>query len=201
LTRRRAGGMSTATLATLAIPRSLRACLAAKHRSAAGRRLRPALVASAEMPSSGGGGGARQPLDAVRAIETASDGQRSDLAVVLVTPQIPGNTGTIARTCAAARVPLHLVGPLGFDLTDAQLKRAGLDYWNSVCVRVQDDWDAFHAYWRDVLGSPGRLVAFSKFGARPHAEEGAYKSGDWLLFGTFIFNLCIYFSPTYGQLV
>lgn len=138
------------------------------------------------MPSSGGGG-ARQPLDAVRAIETASDGQRSDLAVVLVTPQIPGNTGTIARTCAAARVPLHLVGPLGFDLTDAQLKRAGLDYWNSVCVRVHDDWDAFHAYWRDILGSPGRLVAFSKFGARPHAEEGAYKSGDWLLFGTFIF--------------
>lgn len=175
--------MSTATLATLAIPRSLRACLAAKHRPAAGRRLRPALVASAEIPPSSGGGGARQPLDAVRAIETASDGQRSDLAVVLVTPQIPGNTGTIARTCAAARVPLHLVGPLGFDLTDAQLKRAGLDYWNSVCVRVHDDWDAFHAYWRDVLGAPGRLVAFSKFGARPHAEEGAYRSGDWLLFG------------------
>ena len=183
MTRRRAGGMSTATLATLAIPRSLRACLAAKHRPAAGRRLRPALVASAEIPPSSGGGGARQPLDAVRAIETASDGQRSDLAVVLVTPQIPGNTGTIARTCAAARVPLHLVGPLGFDLTDAQLKRAGLDYWNSVCVRVHDDWDAFHAYWRDALGAPGRLVAFSKFGARPHAEEGAYRSGDWLLFG------------------
>ena len=110
MTRRRAGGMSTATLATLAIPRSLRACLAAKHRPAAGRRLRPALVASAEIPPSSGGGGARQPLDAVRAIEIASDGQRSDLAVVLVTPQIPGNTGTIARTCAAARVPLHLVG-------------------------------------------------------------------------------------------
>ena len=186
MTRRRAGGMSTATLATLAtlaIPRSLRACLAAKHRPAAGRRLRPALVASADLEPSSGGGGARQPLDAVRAIETASESQRSDLAVVLVTPQIPGNTGTIARTCAAARVPLHLVGPLGFDLTDAQLKRAGLDYWNSVCVRVHDDWDAFHAYWRDVLGAPGRLVAFSKFGARPHAEEGAYKSGDWLLFG------------------
>ena len=100
-----------------------------------------------------------------------------------MTPQIPGNTGTIARTCAASRVPLHLVGPLGFDLTDSQLKRAGLDYWNSVCVRVHDDWDAFHVYWRDTLKSPGRLVAFSKFGARPHAEEGAYEPGDWLLFG------------------
>ena len=54
---------------------------------------------------------------------------------------------------------------------------------NSVCVKVHDDWDAFHAYWRDDLGSPGRLVAFTKFGAKPHAEEGAYKPGDWLLFG------------------
>lgn len=123
---------------------------------------------------------AAQPLDAV---EVADDNQRRDLAVVLVSPQIPGNTGTIARTCAATRVPLHLVGPLGFTLEDSQLKRAGLDYWNSVCVKVHDDWPAFHSYWRDELGSPGRLVAFSKFGARPHAEEGAYRKGDWLLFG------------------
>jgi tRNA (cytidine/uridine-2'-O-)-methyltransferase len=123
---------------------------------------------------------AAQPSDAV---EVADDNQRRDLAVVLVSPQIPGNTGTIARTCAATRVPLHLVGPLGFTLEDSQLKRAGLDYWNSVCVKVHDDWPAFHSYWRDELGSPGRLVAFSKFGARPHAEEGAYRKGDWLLFG------------------
>ena len=121
--------MSTAALATLAIPRGLRACLraglASRHR-ASGRRLRP-------VAADDGGSGKQQPLDAVRAIETASDTQRNDLAVVLVTPQIPGNTGTIARTCAASRVPLHLVGPLGFDLTDSQLKRAVLDYWNSVC--------------------------------------------------------------------
>ena len=63
------------------------------------------------------------------AVEVADEDQRRDLAIVLVNPQIPGNTGTIARTCAATRVPLHLVGPLGFELTDAQLKRAGLDYW------------------------------------------------------------------------
>jgi tRNA (cytidine/uridine-2'-O-)-methyltransferase len=50
-------------------------------------------------------------------------------------------------------------------------------------VEVHDDWDAFHRYWQDDLGAPGRLVAFSKFGARPHAEEGAYRAGDWLLFG------------------
>ena len=119
----------------------------------------------------------------VRAIETASDAQRKDLHVVLVTPKIPGNTGCIARTCAASRVPLHLVAPLGFSLDDAQLKRAGLDYWKSVCVKVHDDWDAFYAYWRELGDERGRLVAFSKFGARPHAEDGAYRPGDWLLFG------------------
>ena len=182
MTRRRAGGMSTATLATLAIPRSLRACLAAKHRPAAGRRLRPALVASAETPSSGGGG-ARQPLDAVRAIETASDEPAIGPRRRPRHAADPGQHRHDRANVRRGQGTLHLVGPLGFDLTDAQLKRAGLDYWNSVCVRVHDDWDAFHAYWRDALGAPGRLVAFSKFGARPHAEEGAYKSGDWLLFG------------------
>jgi tRNA (cytidine/uridine-2'-O-)-methyltransferase len=80
-------------------------------------------------------------------------------------------------------VPLHLVAPLGFSLDDAQLKRAGLDYWKSVCVKVHDDWDAFYAYWRELGDERGRLVAFSKFGARPHAEDGAYRPGDWLLFG------------------
>ena len=131
----------------------------------------------------GGGGDAMGPNVTVRAIETASDAQRKDLHVVLVTPKIPGNTGCIARTCAASRVPLHLVAPLGFSLDDAQLKRAGLDYWKSVCVKVHDDWDAFYAYWRELGDERGRLVAFSKFGARPHAEDGAYRPGDWLLFG------------------
>ncbi|MEN9207604.1 MAG: TrmH family RNA methyltransferase, partial [Gloeomargarita sp. GMQP_bins_14] len=51
------------------------------------------------------------------------------LHVVLVQPQIPPNTGNIARTCAATRTPLHLIGPLGFELSDRYLKRAGLDYW------------------------------------------------------------------------
>mmetsp|Transcript_36522 Transcript_36522/g.58654 ORF Transcript_36522/g.58654 Transcript_36522/m.58654 type:complete len:209 (+) Transcript_36522:144-770(+) len=138
---------------------------------------------SARASSGGSGDSAAAAPWTGDGIEVASENQRRDLAVVLVNPQIPGNTGTIARTCAATRVPLHLVGPLGFDLTDSQLKRAGLDYWNSVCVKVHDDWGAFHRYWRDDLGAPGRLVAFSKFGARPHAEEGAYLPGDWLLFG------------------
>ena len=92
----------------------------------------------------------------MRGVELADEAQRRDLTVVLVSPQIPGNTGTIARTCAATQVPLHLVGPLGFTLEDAQLKRAGLDYWSSVCVRVHADWEAFHVYWRHERGAPGR---------------------------------------------
>lgn len=64
------------------------------------------------------------------------DWQRSDLHLVLVHPQIPQNTGTIARTCAATAISLHLVGPLGFALDSKQLKRAGLDYWSKVRVLV-----------------------------------------------------------------
>ena len=119
----------------------------------------------------------------VRGVELASNSQRDDLTVVLVNPQIPGNTGTIARTCAATQVPLHLVNPI-FELDDAKLKRAGLDYWNSVCVRVHESYDEFYRYWSEELGGPGRLVAFSKFGGKSHCARGAYKSSDWLLFGS-----------------
>jgi tRNA (cytidine/uridine-2'-O-)-methyltransferase len=142
---------------------------------------RPPLAASSSSSSSSSS--PPSPVGGTPSPSASDEHQRRDLAVVLVHPQIPGNTGTIARTCAATRVPLHLVGPLGFELSDARLKRAGLDYWHSVCVRVHEDWDAFARYWRDDLGAPGRLVAFSKFGARPHAEPGAYRAGDWLLFG------------------
>jgi tRNA (cytidine/uridine-2'-O-)-methyltransferase len=121
----------------------------------------------------------------IRGIELATETQRKDLTVVLVRPQIPGNTGTIARTCAATQVPLHLVGPLGFQLDDAKLKRAGLDYWHSVCVRVHDDYDAFYKYWLSIEESKrGRLIAFSKFGGKSHCERKAYEKGDWLLFGS-----------------
>jgi len=67
---------------------------------------------------------------------------RSDINLVLVHPLIPQNTGTTARTCAATGVGLHLVGPLGFELDDRKLKRAGLDYWDFVTVQVHADWEA-----------------------------------------------------------
>lgn len=65
------------------------------------------------------------------------------LHVVLVEPEIPANTGNIARTCAATGSVLHLVKPLGFDISDKAVKRAGLDYWHLVDVRVYEDLDDF----------------------------------------------------------
>jgi len=64
------------------------------------------------------------------------------IEVVLVQPEIPQNTGSIARMCAATGVKLHLVGPLGFSLDDRYLKRAGLDYWPDVCLGVHRDFES-----------------------------------------------------------
>lgn len=106
----------------------------------------------------------------------------SGLRVVLVHPQIPGNTGTIARTCAATATPLHLVAPLGFDIDDKAVKRAGLDYWPYVFVKCHESWEEFYEFFKQQEG-PRRLVGFSKKGANVHTEAGAYRPGDWLLFG------------------
>lgn len=89
----------------------------------------------------------------------------SVLDVVLVQPEIPQNTGSVARMCAATGVRLHLVGPLGFSLDDKYLKRAGLDYWKHVCMGVHGDLDALLATFR------GRPIWFlSKKGERRYTE-------------------------------
>ncbi len=67
------------------------------------------------------------------------------IAVVLYQPEIPPNTGNIARTCAATGTPLHLIGPMGFSLEDRYLKRAGLDYWDQLALTVHEDWEHFLA--------------------------------------------------------
>jgi tRNA (cytidine/uridine-2'-O-)-methyltransferase len=74
-----------------------------------------------------------------------ADDAQPPLHVVLVQPEIPPNTGSIARLCAATRCRLHLVRPLGFSLDDRYLKRAGLDYWPHVDLHVHESWTAFHA--------------------------------------------------------
>lgn len=97
--------------------------------------------------------------------------------VVLVEPEIPPNTGSIARLCAATDTPLHLVGRLGFSLEDRYLRRAGLDYWPHVRLAV-------HANWSDFLVTrrPARLLGFSSHGAESYTRI-AFRPDDALVFG------------------
>ncbi|MGL5080447.1 MAG: tRNA (cytidine(34)-2'-O)-methyltransferase [Microcoleaceae cyanobacterium] len=99
--------------------------------------------------------------------------------VVLVQPQIPPNAGNIARTCAATRTELHLVGPLGFEISDRELKRAGLDYWPYVPLKVHVTLDQFQAYCRH---HQGRWIGFSTKGQQSYTQL-SYQATDWLLFG------------------
>ncbi|MDO4670846.1 MAG: tRNA (uridine(34)/cytosine(34)/5-carboxymethylaminomethyluridine(34)-2'-O)-methyltransferase TrmL [Aerococcus sp.] len=69
--------------------------------------------------------------------------------IVLYQPEIPANTGNIARTCAGTDTHLHLIRPLGFKTDDKHLKRAGLDYWNNVAITYHDDLESFMAYLND----------------------------------------------------
>jgi len=99
--------------------------------------------------------------------------------IVLVNPEIPPNTGNIARTCAATDTPLHLVMPLGFELSDRYLKRAGLDYWPHVDLHLHESLSAF---WQVVEENGGRQIGFSAKASEPYTDI-SYTSDDWLLFG------------------
>ena len=102
---------------------------------------------------------------------------RPPLHIVLVEPSIPPNTGNIARLCAATATILHLVGPLGFDLSEKQLRRAGLDYWDAVEIRV-------HPHLPDYLQeyAAARKILFSTSGPQAHWDI-SYRAGDHLVFG------------------
>jgi tRNA (cytidine/uridine-2'-O-)-methyltransferase len=102
------------------------------------------------------------------------------LNVVLVSPQIPPNTGNVARTCAVTGSRLHLVGPIGFDLSEKSLRRAGLDYWRDVNPEVYHGWRDFED--RALRGDPGRLRLFTARATRS-ALGAAYRPGDFLVFG------------------
>ncbi|WP_050182248.1 tRNA (uridine(34)/cytosine(34)/5-carboxymethylaminomethyluridine(34)-2'-O)-methyltransferase TrmL [Domibacillus robiginosus] len=85
--------------------------------------------------------------------------------VVLYQPEIPANTGNIARTCAATGTPLHLIRPLGFSTDDKMLKRAGLDYWEFVDITYYDSLEEFFE-----KNSNGHMYYLSKFGKQDHAK-------------------------------
>lgn len=97
--------------------------------------------------------------------------------VVLYEPEIPPNTGSVARLCAATLTPLHLIEPLGFKIDDKHLKRAGLDYWKFVDLHVHKSWGDFIA-----CQTPRRLLYFSKK-AEPSYTEVCYEDSDYLVFG------------------
>jgi tRNA (cytidine/uridine-2'-O-)-methyltransferase len=99
--------------------------------------------------------------------------------VVLYQPQIPPNTGNVARTCAATATELHLIEPLGFLIDDRQLRRAGLDYWPLVPLTVHPDLQAFLAHHR---GQGGRLIALSSHADQTY-DSFCFRPDDWLLFG------------------
>jgi tRNA (cytidine/uridine-2'-O-)-methyltransferase len=100
--------------------------------------------------------------------------------VVLVNPQIPPNTGNIARTCAATGTELHLVGPLGFEISDRYLKRAGLDYWPYVKLHCHESLEAFLAVHQQ---RGGRWLGFS-VGGNFNYVNFQFQASDWLLFGS-----------------
>ncbi|MBV8727031.1 MAG: tRNA (cytidine(34)-2'-O)-methyltransferase [Candidatus Eremiobacteraeota bacterium] len=97
--------------------------------------------------------------------------------IALVEPQIPPNTGNVARLCAATGCALHLVEPLGFRIDDRELKRAGLDYWESVDLKLHSSLDEFMS----ATAAQSRWF-FSTHGTRNYAD-GNYALGDFLIFG------------------
>lgn len=98
--------------------------------------------------------------------------------IVLVEPEIPQNTGSIARTCAATRTPLHLVGKLGFEISEKRVRRAGLDYWPYVDLNIHETWEDFVS-----KTSPNNIWLFSKFAGKIY-HQAQFKAGDALVFGS-----------------
>ncbi len=98
--------------------------------------------------------------------------------IVLVEPEIPPNTGNIARLCAATGARLHLVGPLGFELSDRTLKRAGMDYWNQVDWRC---WDSLEQLQAGVTTAAAWYYVTTRSN-RPYTAV-QYRAGDYLIFG------------------
>ena len=98
--------------------------------------------------------------------------------IVLVEPEIPQNTGNISRTCAATGCALHLVRPLGFEITDKHLKRAGLDYWQYLELYYHDSFlDLYNKYYNG-----NNFYFMSTKGAKRYTDV-KFKDGDFLIFG------------------
>jgi tRNA (cytidine/uridine-2'-O-)-methyltransferase len=100
------------------------------------------------------------------------------LNIVLFEPEIPNNTGNIGRTCVGVGASLHLIEPLGFDVSDKQLKRSGLDYWPNLDWRIHATWAAF----QKTLPQGARIF-FIETGGDKTIYDQAFQPGDYLVFG------------------
>ena len=98
--------------------------------------------------------------------------------VVLVEPMIPENTGNVARTCVGVESELHLVGPLGFEITESRVRRAGLDYWPNLVWQPHSTF----ASWQASV-PPGARIFFVETHARESLYDVEFRRGDWLVFG------------------
>ena len=100
--------------------------------------------------------------------------------IVLFEPQIPANTGNIARTCAATNSPLHIIRPMGFPIDDKKMKRAGLDYWDKLDVRFYDQLDEFV----EQVASKGKIHLITKFANQVYSQENYADNEDhYFVFG------------------
>ena len=97
--------------------------------------------------------------------------------IVLHEPEIPGNTGNIGRTCVATNTALHLIKPLGFEITDKTVKRAGMDYWQHLELYVYEDFNDF------ISKNPNARIYMATTKARKAYTEVEYKEDDFIMFG------------------
>jgi tRNA (cytidine/uridine-2'-O-)-methyltransferase len=105
---------------------------------------------------------------------------KTERHVVLITPEVHWNTGNIGRTCLGVGATLHLIKPLGFSLASKAVKRAGLDYWQRVDLKVWENWGAFNA---SLLPLPEEMALLSKNGSRPFWEIAPAKR-QFMVFGS-----------------
>jgi len=103
------------------------------------------------------------------------------MRLVLYQPEIPPNTGNVARLCAATNTPLHLIEPLGFKIDDKHLKRAGLDYWPHVDLSVHPDWAAFEATLAAIAPQTRLVLTSARAGTPVH--QFAFQPGDAIVLG------------------
>lgn len=115
------------------------------------------------------------------------------LHIVLVAPSIPQNTGNIGRLCAATNSRLHLVEPLGFEISDSKLKRAGLDYWPLLDWRRYPNWDDF------LSTNPGARMWFFTTRATLAHYKASFQDEDYLVLGNEQTGLSEWFHQTYQE--